>query len=871
MTSSGTFTGRRRERKTSWLVKFVDQASQWLICVGGIGTIVAVAFVCFVLASTTFNLFLPARLTPHPSTAAAWMKPDPLVRLFIDEYQQVGIAVTPAGQAVLVDLKRGVTLETVDLVPQRDQIRCLAIHPNSPQIAIGLDKGMVQVGELVLDVSTLDLSTVPEAERRALADLLEGETAGYQGGLVSRLPTGDLRWQRLKVELGVPFEVFSKDAVAIAALDFAQVGDDLRLVALDASGRLRMGALSTREDLLSGETVTEFEGSALPYEHNAERGLPQRVLADAIANSVFLIWSDGYCQRYDTRSVLRSALAEEIDLAPDERAKVTACEFMLGGKTLLVGDSNGRIQAWFLVRQDGTKTVDGARFTRAHDFPGSGKAVTAFAPSPVNFLFAAGYADGLMRIFHATTDRVVTESPAERAEPILGLAVGENTDETAIIALSPTSYRHWTLVTEHPEASAKGLFGKVWYEGAAGPEYVWQSGSDEPKFSLIPLIFGTLKATFYSLLFGVPVALLAAVYTSEFLSPRLKLTVKPSIEMMASLPSVVLGFLAGVVFASTVGRYLPTVLLFFVMIPYALLLAAHLWQLLPYKLGLHLARFRFFFILLALPIGGYAAILLGPAVEDWFFAGDVKSWLNDRKIGSGIGAWMFMWLPLSAMCTLAMSALVVTPWQRTLTRNWSREGCAWFQLGKFLVLTVVALGFAYGMSAFLTGALDWDPRGTFVGTYDNRNALLVGFTMGFAIIPIIYTIAEDSLSSVPEHLRSASLGAGATPWQTAVRVVIPTAMSGLFSAVMIGLGRAVGETMIVFMAAGNTPLLEMNLFNGFRTLSANLAEEIPEAVVASTHYRVLFLAALVLFAMTFVINTVAEVIRIRFRRKAYEL
>jgi phosphate transport system permease protein len=143
--------------------------------------------------------------------------------------------------------------------------------------------------------------------------------------------------------------------------------------------------------------------------------------------------------------------------------------------------------------------------------------------------------------------------------------------------------------------------------------------------------------------------------------------------------------------------------------------------------------------------------------------------------------------------------------------------------------------------------------------------------MGFAVIPIIFTIADDALSTVPTHLRSASLGAGATEWQTAVRVVIPTAMSGLFSALMIGLGRAVGETMIVLMAGGNTPVTEWNIFNGFRTMAANVAVELPEAVRDSTHYRTLFLAALTLFMMTFVINTFAEIIRQRFRRRAYQL
>jgi phosphate transport system permease protein len=101
--------------------------------------------------------------------------------------------------------------------------------------------------------------------------------------------------------------------------------------------------------------------------------------------------------------------------------------------------------------------------------------------------------------------------------------------------------------------------------------------------------------------------------------------------------------------------------------------------------------------------------------------------------------------------------------------------------------------------------------------------------------------------------------------------VFPLAFPGIFSAVMIGLGRAVGETMIVVMAAGNTPILDVNQFNGFRALSANVAVEMPEAVRDSTLYRILFLAGLTLFVMTFVVNTAAEVVRQRFRRRARRL
>ena len=152
-------------------------------------------------------------------------------------------------------------------------------------------------------------------------------------------------------------------------------------------------------------------------------------------------------------------------------------------------------------------------------------------------------------------------------------------------------------------------------------------------------------------------------------------------------------------------------------------------------------------------------------------------------------------------------------------------------------------------------------------TYDQRNSLVVGLAMGFAVVPIIFTIAEDSLANVPQHLRAGSLALGATRWQTAVRIVLPTASPGIFSAIMIGLGRAVGETMIVLMATGNTPVMDWNIFSGFRALSANIAVELPEAPEGGTLFRVLFLAAFLLFSLTFALNTVAEMVRLRLRRK----
>jgi phosphate transport system permease protein len=174
------------------------------------------------------------------------------------------------------------------------------------------------------------------------------------------------------------------------------------------------------------------------------------------------------------------------------------------------------------------------------------------------------------------------------------------------------------------------------------------------------------------------------------------------------------------------------------------------------------------------------------------------------------------------LATQAVPAAPVRGWVR---RHEFSTLVAWVVIGALLAM---AVGPAAERALFGGNFEAWLGRMTDL-QYDQRNSLVVGWAMGFAVIPIIFTICEDAFSAVPKHLVGASLACGASPWQTAWRVVLPAAGSGVFSAIMVGFGRAIGETMIVLMATGNTPVMDWSVFNGFRALSANIAVEIPEA------------------------------------------
>ncbi len=796
------------------------------------------------------------------------------LRSGIDEYQLLGWGLYPDGELRVHRVDSGKILETRRLLATGRVTACSTTSYDKKSdgtgpaakslLAVGFEDGTVQTLRIFSTTRFFDPNEEPEQFR----SLKTGEVAEFEKSLLTRLPDGQMRAAEIQVEIDEPIKPTSNDAILL--IDQSKLPDGPIVALLSADGTLRTSSIVSRKNLITGKITRKLSGGDMRLPPRPGFGLPKYLMLTGVGDNVLLIWEDGHFVRVDARNIESPKVAEEAEFlgVPDQR--VTAVQFLVGKTTLLVGDSSGRVRAWFGTKPAKAKTPDGIVYDVGHEFPTSGSAITALTASAGNRTMAAGYADGRVRLYYVTSEKFLAEvqtAPAPVREVILA------PKDDLLVAWSDAGTWRYAIELGHPEITPSSILRPVRYEGYEKPEHVWQAtggnNAVETKFGLWPLVFGTIKATTYALLIGVPLALLAAIYTNAFLHPKTRALIKPTVELMASLPSVVLGFLCALLLAPFVERLLPAVLSLFLTMPAAFVLGAYLWQLLPEKWTLRLERWRFLFICLLIPAGLLGARLLGPLLERLLFGGDLKGWLNGNGPGPANGLFLIL-LPVCALATIVLLSRVVNPWYRGVASKLSRLENAFLDVSKFVAAVVFTGVLSYALASFIC-LFGYDPRGDLVGTYIQRNALVVGFTIGFAIIPIIYTIAEDALAAVPEHLRAASYACGATPWQTVNRITVPTAMSGMFSAVMIGLGRAVGETMIVLLGGGNTPILDWNMFNGFRTLSANIAVELPEAARNTTHYRTLFIAALILFAMTFVLNTVAEIVRQRFRKRAFQL
>ncbi len=724
-------------------VKRIDQAARVVITCGGIFIIVSVLFIFLFIASETLPLFGPATAEKLSSLSIGSRAsvPDEIgpPAIGMDEYQKYFYQVLPEAKVAFFRVEDGgAHLELP--IPGLEGARVTAASRTiqGDFVAAGTEDGRVALFQVRfrpvfeeqvlrdLDIEVRDRGLVTVAPSRAVRDVSYVESPEGEKTVAALVGESEIVIARIGTEKEPVLETIA--AREDGRLSHVRLGRNAELVAATVTGRL----------------------------HHWDIGGPEARLTETIRAS---------------------------------DVEVTALEYGLGGNTVIVGDGNGALSAWFRARPDPDAALE---LARAHEFEPQGAPIVSIGGSSRERSFVTAGADGSIFLRHLTSERTLLRFPG-----LPGVGDAGATDAALIAPRADGIFLRrrdgtldrYSLRNPHPEFSWHAVWGKVWYEGYSEPEYVWQStgGTDdfEPKLSLVPLVFGTIKATFYALIFAVPLAVMAALYTSQFVHPTIRAKVKPTVEIMAALPSVVIGFIAGLWLSSRVEAAVVPVLLLVVFLPLFGTAGVLFWEKLPHVV---LKRIRPGMEVLAiLPLllaGGVVAFWIGSSVESLAFGGDFKGWLSSLGL-----------------------------------------------------------------------------------VYDQRNSVVVGMAMGFAVIPIIFTISEDAFSSVPQHLTAASLALGASRWQTATRVVLPTASPGIFSATMVGFGRAVGETMIVLMATGNTPLLDWSPFNGMRTLSANTAVEIPEAPYGGTLYRVLFLSAAVLFLMTFVVNTVAELVRQRLREK----
>ena len=725
-----------------------DVAMRYVMALGGISVIIAIVLIAFYLV----YVVLPMFKAPHIEQVAGYPVPagtqTETLYYAMEEQREIGLRVTSGGAIAFFNTADGSLVHRQFLADetQADITAFGAGDPSQRLLAIGLDDGAALPVVHEYDVSYPD-------DVRVISPRID--------------------WPAGKTPL-----VIDESGRPITMIAAQYDEEQLTIAALTEDGRLLLMNRAEEESFFSDEAEITITRSQVRV-----AGQVTSLLVDVEHRELYVAEQGGLISYYDITDKAAPELVQRVQ-AVGASAEITSLSFLSGGISILVGDSGGRITQWFPVRDpDNNYTLEKIR-----GFDSQSARITSIAPEYFRKGFLATDDGGYLGIYHATAHRNV-ELAKISDNRLTQLAVAPRAN--AMLVEDDTGMlQFWEIDNEHPEISWSSIWGKVWYESRDKPEYIWQSSSAssdfEPKFSLTPLVYGTLKAAFYAMLFAVPLAIMGAVYTAYFMSAVMRDIVKPTIEIMAALPTVILGFLAGLWFAPFVEQNMPGLFLCFFLLPPSVIIAAWCWNRLPENLRHGIPEGWEAVLLLPVIIAtGIASFALSQPLEIAFFGGNMPLWLTDE------------------------------------------------------------LGI----------------------TFDQRNSLVVGIAMGFAVIPIIFTICEDAVYGVPEHLTMGSLALGATPWQTVMRVVLLTASPGIFSAVMIGFGRAVGETMIVLMATGNTAIMDMNIFEGFRTLSANIAVEMPESEVDSTHYRILFLAALVLFLATFLFNTIAEVVRQRLRVK----
>ncbi len=930
---------QRIVRRTPKGVYRRDRIAEGVIRIGGSAVLLSVLGILVYLVAIVVPLFRAGAVEP-PATIASAHTAETLA-LQLDEYNQGFLLLDASGNLKALHAGTGEMLGEQPIADGGLPTTAISRWARDGHIAFGNADGSIQTGTIrftskVHAVTPCELD-LPIGTSRPVP---QANDSGFRP-LIERVDEEQVRVTSPDIQLSSPVQV-KLGSGPIRHIDSFADGRQQFVIVIRESGPASYSFIRTTRPLGGGAPRTRL--TTYPIELVPRESPPDWFFISGDGKHIYCIWRDGLCQRYSASNPKNEpiVLAETVQISD---SPITAATMLIGSLTLVIGDEQGTVSGWFPAPSPVAQTPDQQHLVGAHTFAGPGGPVASLATSWRDRSVLITDTKGNAVIRHMASEKRIATLHSTTASPGLAGAIAPKNDAMAVLHADGT-ITHATYEPGFPEITFRSLFAPMHYEGQSSPSFVYQSsaGDDaaEPKLSLTPLIFGTLKATLVAMLFACPLAVFAAIYSSEFLSPTLRRTIKPTIEIMASLPSVVLGFIAAMVVAPLVRDLLPGIMLAMLTVPLTILFAASLWTTIPTRIRSRYKRkTQLALVGLSLIVGIAAAYLAGPSIERTLFrptptdllvlagsyqpvdADEIPAWVGIRdalspaderhlrrdglyfrqgavvkpvepaaaewdamrttlteqgldspgiirwlnsEIGGPWPGWFVALIPVGAIISLLLSARGFALVRRSAPDSRSElieVVIAVSQPFAALVLT----GLIAALAATLLSALGFDSRDSIFGSFTPRNSLIVGVIMGFAIIPIIFSISEDALVSVPNTLRAASLGAGASPWQTAIRVVLPVAASGIFSASMIGLGRAVGETMIVLMATGNTPTMTLNIFEGFRTLAANIAVELPEAPKGDALYRVLFLCGLILFLMTFIINTTAEIVRQHFRKK----
>ena len=479
---------------------FYDALARRAIALGGSAVIAAVVLIFFYLLYVVLPIFASASLEERARYALQLDAAQDEVRVLHMEMEELGesaVRVLSNGRVEFLSVSDGVVDGSLDLpIPEGVRITSVGAGlPASRALALGLSDGTALVLKLRFDI------TYPN-DRRTVTPAIEylfGEEMG-----------------EARVELDAQGRPLTRIALHLGE-------EEIGLAAVVADATLKFQAFEITESLLGGRSLEEG--------YAAEKALEApvlRLLLSPDMRSIFGIHED---------SISYFDLADRDGLHLREKkpvtaagVKVTEAIFLLEGISLLVGDSSGRIAQWFLVRDANNHYA----LAKPREFEGMGAPVTALLAEYRRKSFIAGDASGGVGLYHTTAQRTVLQQTLE-VGAIRSLVISPR---SKVLAVEGTEgMAAFGVHNEHPEISFASIWGEIWYESYPEPDYIWQSSSAtsdfEPKFSLVPLTFGTFKAAFFALLVAVPLGIMAAIYTANFMGAGMRRLVKPTIEIMS--------------------------------------------------------------------------------------------------------------------------------------------------------------------------------------------------------------------------------------------------------------------------------------------------------------------------------------------------